>query len=66
VEACVRRRAFHYEAVLSLLRDEPTPPLARRLDLAQRPELAGLAEEVRPSSLYDQLRPSAVDGEVAA
>ena len=65
VETCVRRRAFHYEAVLSLLRDEPTPPIARRLDLAHRPELVGLGEQVRPSSLYDQLRP-ATEEEVAA
>lgn len=66
VKTCVQRRAFHYEAVVSLLRNEPTPATIRRLDLAHRPELTGLAEEVRPSSVYDQLRSPLLEEEVAA
>lgn len=67
VKLCVQRRAFHAEAVVSALRNEPTPGITRRLDLAHRPELQGLGEAIRSSSVYDQLREkSAVEEEVAA
>ena len=69
VKTCVLRRAFHAEAVVSVLHNEPTPAITRRLDLAHRPELLGVGEEIRPTSVYDQLRdaPLMADGkEVAA
>lgn len=56
VELCARRRAFHEEAVLSVLRNEPTPNVTRRLDLSHRPELAGLGEAIRSNAIYDELR----------
>jgi transposase len=54
VSLCVRRRAFSYEAVVGVLRNEPVTP-SRRLDLSDRPELVTLGDGVRPANLYDQL-----------
>jgi transposase len=54
VSLCVRRRAFSYEAVVGVLRDEPRP-LSVRLDLGDRPELTSLGDGVRPAALYDRL-----------
>jgi hypothetical protein len=55
VGVCVRRRAFSVEAVVAAMRNEPLTTPVRRLDLAHRPELAGVGEGIRPVSLYDQL-----------
>ena len=60
---CVRRRAFSIEAVVAATRNEPLSAPVRRLDLAHRPELAGVGEGIRPASLYDQL---AQEGEEVA
>ena len=53
---------------MSVLRNEPTPAITRRLDLAHWPELQGVGEEIRPSSVYDQLRdaPAVAEGEEVA
>ena len=64
VSLCVRRRAFSVEAVVAAMRNEPMPTPQRRLDLAHRPELAGVGDGIRPASLYDQL--ASADEEVAA
>ena len=64
VSVCVRRRAFSVEAVVAAMRNEPMPGPKRRLDLAQRPELAGVGDGTRPASLYDQL--ASADEEAAA
>jgi len=64
VGVCVRRRAFSVEAVVAAMRNEPMPAPNRRLDLAHRPELAGVGDGTRPASLYDQL--TSADEEVAA
>jgi transposase len=64
VGVCVRRRAFSVEAVVAAMRNEPMPAPQRRLDLAHRPELAGVGDGTRPASLYDQL--TSADEEVAA
>jgi len=66
VKMCVARRAFHDEAVVSVLRNEPTPAISRRLDLAHWPALQGVGEEIRPSSVYDQLREAQAEGEEVA
>ena len=63
VGICVRRRAFSVEAVVAAMRNEPLLAPVRRLDLAHRPELAGVGEGIRPASLYDQL---AQEGEEVA
>jgi len=63
VGVCVRRRAFSVEAVVAAMRNEPLSAPVRRLDLAHRPELAGVGEGIRPVSLYDQL---AQEGEEVA
>jgi hypothetical protein len=55
VSLCVRRRAFNVEAVIAAMRNEAPVASARRLDLAQRPELAEVGEGIRPAGLYDQL-----------
>jgi transposase len=55
VAVCVRRRAFSVEAVVAAMRNEPQPTPTRRLDLAHRPELAGVGDGIRPASLYDEL-----------
>jgi len=55
VGVCVKRRAFSVEAVVAAMRNEPLSAPARRLDLAHRPELAGVGEGIRPASLYDEL-----------
>jgi len=46
------------------MRNEPLSAPVRRLDLAHRPELAGVGEGIRPAGLYDQLARD--DKEVAA
>jgi transposase len=63
VGLCVKRRAFSVEAVVAAMRNEPLSAPVRRLDLAHRPELAGVGEGVRPASLYDEL---AQEGEEVA
>jgi hypothetical protein len=63
VNRCVRRRAFSEEAVLGVLRNQPTSP-RRRLDLSHRPELVVLGDGIRAAGLYDQLR--SASEEVAA
>jgi transposase len=55
VRLCVQRRVFSVEAVVAAMRNEPLCAPARRLDLAHRPELAGVGEGIRPASLYDAL-----------
>jgi hypothetical protein len=45
------------------MRNEPLATPVRRLDLAHRPELAGVGEGIRPASLYDAL---AQEGEEVA
>jgi transposase len=55
VGVCVQRRAFSVEAVVAAMRNEPLCAPVRRLDLAHRPELAGVGEGIRPASLYDAL-----------
>lgn len=65
VTRCVQRRAFSDEAVLGVLRHEPTHRTHRRLDLSHRPELCHVGDGVRPAGLYDQLR-HAGDLEVVA
>jgi transposase len=55
VSVCVHRRAFAYEAVLSVLRHEPVRPRGR-LDLSHRPELATVSDGIRPAAIYDRLR----------
>jgi transposase len=55
VGLCVQRRAFDVEAVIAAMRNEPPPPPVRRLDLAHRPELAGVGDGIRPAGQYDQL-----------
>jgi len=55
VSVCVRRRAFAYEAVLSVLRNEPVRPRGR-LDLTHRPDLITISDGIRPAAIYDQLR----------
>jgi transposase len=63
VRLCVKRRAFSVEAVVAAMRNEPLAAPVRRLDLAHRPELAGVGEGVRPANLYDAL---AQEGEEVA
>lgn len=63
VSICVRRRAFAYEAVLSVLRNEPVRP-SGQLDLSHRPELTNIDDGIRPACLYDQLQPRAAREEV--
>jgi hypothetical protein len=55
VSHCVGRRAFSEHAVRAVLRNEPTPGVIRRLDLAHRPELQAVGDGIRPTSIYDQL-----------
>jgi len=55
VSLCVQRRAFAYEAVLGVLRNEPVRALAR-LDLSDRPELVIEGDGIRPAAIYDHLR----------
>jgi hypothetical protein len=55
VHICVRRRAFAYEAVLGVLRNEPVRPRGQ-LDLSHRPELITASDGIRPAAIYDQLR----------
>ena len=64
VGLCVKRRAFSAEAIVAAMRNEPLAAPTRRLDLAHRPELAGVGEGLRPASLYDVL--AREDEEVAA
>jgi len=63
VSRCVHRRAFSDEAVIGVLRNQPSEP-RRRLDLSGRPELVILSDGIRPAGLYDRLR--SVEEEVAA
>lgn len=55
VKACVDRRAYCVEAVRSVLRNDATPPITRRLDLSQHPEWMSLDSGIRPVGLYEQL-----------
>ncbi len=55
VSLCVRRRAFAYEAVLGVLRNQPMPPRTQ-LDLSDRPHLRLVGDGIRPAALYDALR----------
>jgi len=55
VKLCVRRRAFAYEAVWAVLRNEPVRPRGQ-LDLSDRPELITISDGTRPVATYDQLR----------
>lgn len=64
VSLCVQRRTFSVDAVVAAMRNEPLSAPVRRLDLAHRPELAGVGEGIRPASLYDALAQEAE--EVAA
>lgn len=67
VRLCLRRRAFSYDAVLAVLRNEPVTP-SPRLDLSDRPDLSHADDGTRPLSVYDQLagNQAAREGEVAA
>lgn len=62
VTRCVRRRAFAYEAVVSVLRNEPPRPRGR-LDLWDRPALVTVGDGIRAPGIYDRLR---MEQEVAA
>ena len=55
VSTCVRRRAFAYEAIVGILRNEPPRPRGR-LDLSDRPALVTLGDGIRAPGIYDQLR----------
>ena len=55
VGVCIRRRAFAYEAVLGVLRNEPVRPRGQ-LDLSHRPELITASDGIRQAAIYDQLR----------
>ncbi len=55
VSLCVKARAFSVEAVVAAMRNEPLSAPVRRLDLAHRPDLAGVGDGIRPASLYDEL-----------
>ena len=63
VSLCARRRAFAYEAVLSVLRNEPVRS-HQQLDLSHRPELIPVDDGIRPACLYDQLQSHVVREEV--
>jgi len=63
VSLCARRRAFAYDAVLSVLRNEPVRSHPQ-LDLSHRPELIHVDDGIRPACLYDQLQSHAVREEV--
>jgi hypothetical protein len=54
VHQCVKRRAFSDDAVLGVLRHQPSSPV-RRLDLSDRPELLLVSDGIRPAALYDRL-----------
>lgn len=67
VRVCLRRRAFSYDGVLTVLRNEPVTP-SPKLDLSDRPDLSNVDDGTRPLSVYDQLAggQAAQEGEVAA
>lgn len=54
VSLCVRRRAFSYEAVVGVLRNEPFRPSVR-LNLSDRPALMNVGTGIRPVNIYEQL-----------
>jgi len=54
VHRCVSRRAFSDEAVLGVLRHQPSGP-THRLDLSHRPELTMVGDGIRPAAIYDGL-----------
>ena len=65
VSQCVARRAFSEQAIRTVLRNEPTLGVVRRLDLAHRPELQAVGDGIRPVAIYDQLT-TQVPAEVVA